>query len=69
MTATHHADYPVLEGWMTLAEAAHRLGCTRQNIHLLAAAGKLTTVHRIGRALIVRESDVDELLVEREVTT
>ena len=63
-------DLPVLEGWMTLEEAATELGVSRTTVHkyVFDQRPKLTTVTRIGRKpyLIVRTAEVAQL--QRELS-
>lgn len=54
-------EVPVLEGWMTLPEAADALGYSRQYVHALAANGKFKTIHRVGTYLIVSTDEIHEL--------
>lgn len=41
-------DFPVLKGWVLLAEAADILGVTKQQAYRLAREKVFGTVHRIG---------------------
>jgi excisionase family DNA binding protein len=46
--------------WLTLDQAAERLGCTAAAVRMRAARGRLTT-RRHGRRLYVSAASVDEL--------
>lgn len=63
-------DLPVLEGWMTLEEAAKELGVSRQTAHkyVFDQRPKLTTATRIGRKpyIIVRTAEV--AAIQRELS-
>lgn len=60
-------ELPVLEGWISLPDAARKMNISRQRIHQLVDAGRFTTACRIGTFAIVREAEVDKLLTSREV--
>lgn len=70
-------ELPVLDGWMTLEEAAAELGVSRQTVHkyVFDQRPKLTTATRIGRKpyIIVRTAEVTqiqrELSAQRSVAT
>jgi hypothetical protein len=64
---------PELAGWLTLGEAAQRLGISNERIRQMATskgAGRLKTAHRIGERPIgiVREAEITEILERRRVT-
>src|ERR1022692_590877 len=46
--------------WITLAQAGKILGCSRQNAHLMAKAGKFESLHTIapGTIFVVAEDEV-----------
>jgi predicted DNA-binding protein (UPF0251 family) len=56
------SDLPVLEGWMTLEEAASELGVSRQTAHkyVFDQRPRLTTATRVGRKpyILVRTAEV-----------
>lgn len=41
-------DIPVLEGWITIPEAASKLGISRQYAYKRAADGYFKSIHQIG---------------------
>lgn len=51
---------PRLPNYITLAEAAERLGFSRQHMHRLAAAGRFQSLKRVGNAhtFVVAETEV-----------
>jgi hypothetical protein len=59
---------PVLEGWITLPEAAEDLGISRARVHQMAQEEKLTTVSQLGRrpVYIVREVEIRRIKEERQ---
>lgn len=59
---------PVLEGWITLPEAAEDLGISRARVHQMAQEEKLTTVSQLGRrpVYIVREAEIRRIKEERQ---
>lgn len=65
MTKLSELNLPTLDGgWITLKEAADRLGLTRSYIYKKVANGDFTTAHRIGAeaSYIVNASEVDAML-------
>lgn len=62
-------DLPVLDGWMTLEEAATELGVSRQTAHkyVFDQRPRLTTATRVGRKpyILVRTAEVAE--IQREL--
>ncbi len=54
-------DFPVLEGWVLLAEAADILGVTKQQAYRLARENAFKSVHRIGTSnfYVVSVEDVE----------
>jgi hypothetical protein len=57
-------DAPLLEGWVSLADAAERLGYTRQGAHYLADTGIFATLCRVpgDRTLyVLREAELPEV--------
>jgi hypothetical protein len=59
-------DLPVLEGWMSLPDAARALEVTRQRIHQQVDGGEFKTARRIGTFAIVREAEVLEKVALKE---
>lgn len=54
-------DIPLLDGWITLPEAALRLGVSRQYAYKLASDNYFTSLHRLGESiLVVSTSDVND---------
>ena len=64
MTAKLSIDAPHLEGWLTLTEAAKRIGISRQAMDRRAHRGKLATLCKIGCALVLAEDEVAALAAE-----
>jgi hypothetical protein len=65
---------PVLEGWVTLAEAALMLGVRKQSVHKMTKPRpggqppRITTLHRLGRerpVYIVREQEIHKIAREQ----
>lgn len=52
---------PVFPGWITLSEAADRIGVTRQTINRWASDGTLKSVHSLGNIYIVEMKEVSVL--------
>ncbi len=62
-------EFEKLEGWMTITDAAVRLGFTRQNLHKRIKSGSIPAEHvrEIGdeesrRILVIRTSYVEVLV-------
>lgn len=49
---------PPLEGWLSLNEAAERVGITRQGIWAAAKRGQITGLRRLGQAIAIPETEV-----------
>jgi excisionase family DNA binding protein len=47
---------------ITTTEAARRLGCTRANIHKLLKQGRLLGAYQVGRAWIIPEEALDNIM-------
>ncbi len=47
---SQNADIPVLDGWVTITEAAGILGFTRQYCYRLAQNGYFDSIHRLGES-------------------
>lgn len=61
-------NIPLLDGWITLPEAAQRLGVSRQYAYKLASDGYFKTLHRLGESvLVVSDYEVENLSAERSV--
>jgi hypothetical protein len=64
-------DIPALTGYITLAEAADRMGLSKQALHKQAANKDLKTVRRVGErsraVFVVKESEIDRKIEERKV--
>lgn len=67
---------PVLAGWLSLPDAAQRMGKTRQRAYQMADDGVLKTVRQIPgagprpAAYVVRETEIDNLVArERAAKT
>lgn len=58
-----YEDAPVLEGWITLTDAAELLGISKQAVHKMVTSHKITTLHKIGRKplYIMREAEITRL--------
>lgn len=61
------AELPVLEGWITLPEAAEELGMTRARMYQLVQEFKITTAHRLGGRpiYIVRVPEIEQIKAGR----
>lgn len=61
------SEIPVLPGWITISEAADRLGISRQHSWRMARGKKWKTVHRVGTSdvFVVAESEVEERMARR----
>jgi excisionase family DNA binding protein len=46
-------DIPLLDGWVTLPEAAQRLGISRQYAYKLASDGYFQSLRRLGESVLV----------------
>jgi excisionase family DNA binding protein len=46
-------DIPLLDGWVTLPEAAQRLGISRQYAYKLASDGYFRSLRRLGESVLV----------------
>jgi hypothetical protein len=57
---------PRLDGWLTLREAAQRIGMTRAGLHLAVGRGEFSSVHRIGSQLILSEAEVARAAAQRQ---
>ena len=65
----HLAFAPELEGWLTLGDVAGVLGCTRQNVFLLAQAGEFSTLRRVGQrgtCYVVTKEEAERVRDRRE---
>lgn len=62
------SELPVLEGWITLPEAAEELGMTRARMYQLVQEFKITTAHRLGGRpiYIVRVPEIEQIKAGRE---
>lgn len=61
-------DIPVLEGWITIPEAASKLGISRQYAYKRAADGFFETIHQIGEenaTFVVAIEEVDKKIRSR----
>jgi predicted DNA-binding transcriptional regulator AlpA len=58
--------FPRLEGWLTLPEAAEKLGMSRQRVHQICDKGGFTTAHEIGTFIVVRAAEVNKMLAARQ---
>lgn len=61
------SELPVLEGWITLPEAAEELGMTRARMYQLVQEFKITTAHRLGGRpiYIVRVPEIEQIKAGR----
>ncbi len=60
-------NIPLLDGWITLPEAAQRLGVSRQYAYKLASDNYFQSLHRLGESvLVVATWDVIDKKNERE---
>lgn len=50
-----------LEGWITIPEAAERLGCTRANVHKMVKSGKFPQedLAKAGPVVMIKTTAVD----------
>lgn len=65
---TDNTDIPVLEGWMTIPEAASKLGISRQYAYKRAADGFFESLHKIGdekETFVVKTEEVSRKLEAR----
>jgi hypothetical protein len=70
MTKLADMEVPSLEGgWVTLAEAADRLGYTRSYAYKKASSNGFQTLHSIGSqaSYVVNESEILDILEERSL--
>lgn len=56
---------PRLDGWLTVAEAASQLGMTRAGLHVAIQRGEFSSVRRLGRTLILSETEVQQAEVRQ----
>jgi predicted DNA-binding transcriptional regulator AlpA len=62
-------DIPVLAGWITIPEAASKLGISRQYAYKRAAEGFFSSIHQIGEenaTFVVSTDEVDKKLAARK---
>ena len=59
-------EVPRLDGWLTLPEAAELLGVTRQQAFKMAKQGAFKTEHRIGQTMVVKNSEVMQMVLDRD---
>jgi len=59
-------NVPEVDGWVPVTEFARRLGVSRQYVHNLISEGKVKTVHRIGRELVISKMEAVKLLGGRK---
>lgn len=62
---------PVLEGWVTLTDAARHLKISRQAAHKMMERGTFYQVRKVGPVpvYLVSQKDLDRVYEEREKTS
>lgn len=59
---------PELEGWITTTDAAGILGVSKQAIHKMIDAGKISTSRKIGKKplYVMREEEISKIHEDKE---
>lgn len=64
---TENDTIPVLDGWITLPDAANILKISRQHAYNRAANGHFKSLHRVGSSVfLVDEAEIRDLTVVNE---
>lgn len=60
-------DLPLVPGWISLTEAAERLGHTRQHGHRMAVQGKFRSLSRVGTShvVLVATDEIEDMILRR----
>lgn len=72
MRLSDRDDIPVVPDLITLSEAAALLGKSRQNVHVMAAKGRFTTLARLGSdqpIFVVSRAEIENMPSGKKVPT